>query len=56
MKLVKPAALAFIIAAFFASCEKDNVVESPVDFNSTALPMTRRTGSTGGNNNRIRNY
>ena len=40
MKIIKPAALFIVISAFFISCEKDNVVSSPVDFNSTGLPMT----------------
>ena len=40
MKIIKPTALLIVISAFIISCEKDNVVSSPVDFNSAGLPMT----------------
>jgi len=40
MKIIRLIALLITLSAFFISCEKDDTVSSPADFNSTGLPMT----------------
>jgi CHRD domain-containing protein len=40
MKIIRLIALLIALSAFFISCQKDDVVSSPVDFNSAGLPMT----------------